>query len=62
VPRCSSHQFTGRQLYAHMLKENFGLRQAQEARNEHKIVVIYGLGGSGKTQFCLRYAEDNRTQ
>jgi hypothetical protein len=62
VPRCSSPQFTGRQLYAHMLKENFGRRQAQEARNEHKIVVIYGLGGSGKTQFCLRYAEDNRTQ
>jgi signal recognition particle GTPase len=22
--------------------------------------VLYGLGGSGKTQFCLKFASDNR--
>jgi hypothetical protein len=24
--------------------------------------VIYGIGGSGKTQFCCKFAEDNRDQ
>jgi hypothetical protein len=62
VPRCSSVQFTGRQMHAQMVKENFGPHRKQLARDQHKIVVIYGLGGSGKTQFCLRYAEDNRSK
>jgi len=62
VPRCSSVQFTGRQMHAQLVKENFGPSRSQFARDQHKIVVIYGLGGSGKTQFCLRYAEDNRSR
>ncbi|KAL8767846.1 MAG: hypothetical protein Q9209_005738 [Squamulea sp. 1 TL-2023] len=64
VSHCSSFQFTGRKQQAQELKENFG-RQLnspnQKTRSEHKIVVIHGLGGSGKTQFCLRYAEENRS-
>jgi GTPase SAR1 family protein len=29
-------------------------------QHQHKIFVIWGLGGSGKTQFCLKFVEDNR--
>ena len=63
VDRKSSSQFTGRRLQADEVKENFDrILEPTEggARHQHKVVVIYGLGGSGKTQFCLRYAEDNR--
>jgi GTPase SAR1 family protein len=59
VPRCSSKYFTGRKMQAKFLRDNFGPTQLQSKRHEHKIFVIYGLGGSGKTQFCLKYVEDN---
>ncbi|KAL8883176.1 MAG: hypothetical protein Q9192_007387 [Flavoplaca navasiana] len=63
VSHCSSIQFTGRKQQAQELKEKLHrpiIRPDQKTRDEHKIVVIHGLGGSGKTQFCLRYAEENR--
>ncbi|KAL9039836.1 MAG: hypothetical protein Q9180_002291 [Flavoplaca navasiana] len=63
VSHCSSIQFTGRKQQAQELKEKLHrpiISPDQKTRGEHKIVVIHGLGGSGKTQFCLRYAEDNR--
>lgn len=63
VSHRSSVQFTGRKQQAQELKENLDRlldSPSQKTRGEHKIVVIYGLGGSGKTQFCLRYAEENR--
>ncbi|KAL9077542.1 MAG: hypothetical protein Q9157_003344 [Trypethelium eluteriae] len=31
-----------------------------EFRHAQKRFVIYGLGGSGKTQFCCKFAQDNR--
>ena len=63
VSHCSSIQFTGRKQQAQELKEKLGrpiISPDQKIRGEHKVVVIHGLGGSGKTQFCLRYAEENR--
>lgn len=65
VCHCSSNQFTGRKQQAQELKEKFRRQLEspnQKTRGEHKIVVIHGLGGSGKTQFCLRYAEENRVK
>ncbi|KAL8649358.1 MAG: hypothetical protein Q9226_005605, partial [Calogaya cf. arnoldii] len=63
VSHSSSNHFTGRKQQAQELKEKFGRNlhsPDQKTRGEHKVVVIHGLGGSGKTQFCLRYAEENR--
>ncbi len=59
VRRCSSKYFTGRKMQAKILRDKFGPTQLRSKRHEHKIFVIYGLGGSGKTQFCLKYVEDN---
>jgi len=59
VPRRSSNYFTGRQMHAKIMKDKFGPTRNQPKRSEHKIFVVYGLGGSGKTQFCLKYLEDN---
>jgi GTPase SAR1 family protein len=30
------------------------------AKAEQKRFVVYGLGGAGKTQFCSKFAQDNR--
>ena len=62
VPRCSSNYFTGRKMQARMLKDKFSLSKQHPGMYEHKVFVIYGLGGSGKTQFCLKYIEDNRSR
>ncbi|KAL8999950.1 MAG: hypothetical protein Q9169_001356 [Polycauliona sp. 2 TL-2023] len=63
VSHSSSIQFTGRKQQAQELKGKLGrhlVSAEQRTRRKHRIVVIHGLGGSGKTQFCLRYAEENR--
>lgn len=59
VPRCSSNYFTGRNRQAEALRERLRSKRRVSA-HQHKIYVIYGLGGSGKTQFCLKFVEDNR--
>ena len=62
IPRCSSTYFTGRQTHADFVRENLGSVSHRDAANRHQVVVIYGLGGAGKTQFCLRYAEENKSR
>ena len=60
VPRSSSNYFTGRKMHAELLRNKLGPTRSQPAEQKYKVFVIYGLGGSGKTQFCLKYVEDNR--
>jgi hypothetical protein len=59
VDRNPTSYFTGREKHAKYVKKKFAGPQKEKARMNHKIFVIYGLGGSGKTQFCLKYARDN---
>jgi hypothetical protein len=61
VPRSASSLFTGRAGTANILRQKIvssSLNQSEH--HQHKIFVIWGLGGSGKTQFCLKFVEDNR--
>jgi hypothetical protein len=60
IPRKSSTYFTGRQKHAKLVKDKFGPIQKRIDQVKSNILVIYGLGGSGKTQFCLKYVEDNK--
>ncbi|KAK8111825.1 uncharacterized protein PG998_008282 [Apiospora kogelbergensis] len=53
--RRRSDFFVGRQEASNDLQRIFG----NEICKKPKIFVIYGLPGSGKTQFCLKYLEDN---
>ena len=62
VERTSSLQFTGRQIQSQILQEGFGSPRQGKDPNQPRIAVVYGLGGSGKTQFCLRYAERHRSE
>ena len=59
VRRCSSTNFIGRKLQVDMISE-FLTRDTVSHGDKPKIVILYGLGGSGKTQVCLRYAELHR--
>lgn len=60
IPRKSSTYFTGRQKHAKYVKDMLGPIRAYDDHSKNGILVIYGLGGSGKTQFCLKYVEDNK--
>jgi hypothetical protein len=60
IPRKSSTYFTGRQKHAKLVREKLGPVQKRFDHGRSKVLVVYGLGGSGKTQFCLKYVEDNK--
>ncbi|KAH0537362.1 hypothetical protein FGG08_005841 [Glutinoglossum americanum] len=60
VPRSASSMFTGRSDIARALRQKIISTRVQDGHHQHKIFVLYGLGGSGKTQFCLKFVEDNR--
>jgi hypothetical protein len=62
VPRGSSKYFIGRNYHADIVRSKLRHATRQEGLRHHQIFVIWGLGGAGKTQFCLRYAEDNRSR
>lgn len=54
-----SEYYVGRQKQMDLLQQRFRTKSQRKGRKP-KVFVIYGLPGSGKTQFCLRYSEDNR--
>ncbi|RJE21192.1 hypothetical protein PHISCL_06468 [Aspergillus sclerotialis] len=55
VPFTVSKNYTGREQLARCLQEKILAPNKQQKR-----FVLYGVGGSGKTQFCLKFARDNR--
>lgn len=60
IPHNLSAIFTGRndiiqEMYKGCLATNAG-----ETLVKQKRFVVYGLGGSGKTQACLKFAQDYR--
>lgn len=60
VPRSASSQFTGREDIAQRLLETCSPNSASKAQTVQKRFVLYGLGGSGKTQVCLKFAQVHR--
>ena len=58
--RSASSIFTGRDDIAKLLRQKIITTPYEKGNQQHKIFVIWGLGGSGKTQFCLKFIEDNR--
>lgn len=55
VPFTVSKNYTRREQLARCLR-----KKILAPNKEQKRFILYGLGGSGKTQFCLKFAEDNR--
>lgn len=57
VPQHVSRDFRGRETALEGLMKAF---QAASTSQETRRFVIYGIGGSGKTQFCCKFARDNQ--
>ena len=59
LPRRSSPLFTGRQEILHRLSHQLA-RGLSISRRGPSIFVIVGRGGTGKSEVCLKFAEDHR--
>ena len=53
----SSIRFTGRTDVLAKLKDHFTAKRTDTLRHR-KFFLLYGMGGIGKTQICLRFIED----
>lgn len=69
IPKSINRFYTGRtheadQLHDWLLPESTQSlhKISDKAQLKQKRFVIYGVGGSGKTEFCCKFAEDNRDQ
>jgi hypothetical protein len=60
LPRRAKKMFTGRSDVSRMVQAKFFSPIWRADTDQHKIIVLYGLGGAGKTEFCLKFAEDNK--
>jgi len=54
----SSIRFTGRTNILAKLKEHFTAENNDRLRRR-KFFLLYGMGGIGKTQICLRFIEES---
>ncbi|KAI9773955.1 MAG: hypothetical protein M1839_001967 [Geoglossum umbratile] len=60
VPYNLSGIFTGRDDIIRKLREGCLPSETEDRLVKQKRFVLYGLGGSGKTQACLKFAQDHR--
>ncbi|KAL8786147.1 MAG: hypothetical protein Q9195_008326 [Heterodermia aff. obscurata] len=62
VPRNTSPVFTGREEVCELLHARCLLPGKPHTQRQQKRFVIHGLGESGKTQICLKFAKDHREE
>ncbi len=60
VPHNVSSIFTGRDDISGKLRAKCLPVELPNTQREHKVFVLYGLGGIGKTQVCLNFAQSHR--
>ena len=60
TPQSVSSIFTGREALLDDLRTFLVQPPGSAHRQQQRRFVIQGLGGSGKTQFCCKFADDNR--
>ena len=53
----ASTRFTGRTEVIAKLKSHFFF-DTNDAVQKRKLFLLYGMGGIGKTQICLKFVED----
>lgn len=60
IPHNISSVFTGREDIGQQLNESFLASRMQDVPRIQRRFILYGLGGSGKTQVSLKFAQDHR--
>ncbi|KAF8622778.1 hypothetical protein AX15_006754 [Amanita polypyramis BW_CC] len=58
--RNPSPLFTGRHSYLERLKNYFSPHAGSMAPLTRKSFLLYGMGGVGKTQICLKFIEETK--
>ena len=61
-PPGPSSIFTGRKEALDQLSEYFNEATASVARATQRVFVLFGMGGSGKTQIALKFVNECRTR
>jgi hypothetical protein len=54
--QASSRMFTGHRDYLNKLKQHFSPQIGQP--KSRRDFLLYGMGGAGKTQICLKFIEE----
>lgn len=57
VPHATNPHFTGRKDIRQQLQDCLVLSRKEESQQR---LLLYGIGGSGKTQICLKFAQEYR--
>ena len=60
IPHNVSNIYTGRDDFTQGLREKMLVSTPSLGVRRQRRFVLYGLGGSGKTQFCLKFVQENR--
>lgn len=60
TPRAVNPHFTGRMRILKTLREQLCRGEYAITQGKQKRLVIYGMGGSGKSEVFLNFANDNR--
>ena len=59
-PQETAADFIGREDVFGILHNALFPLESTSSMSQRKKFVIYGMGGSGKTQFCSKFARDNQ--
>lgn len=59
IPKAVESHYLGRETELDSLAQAFWSKD-QAHHHQQKRYVVYGVGGSGKTQFCSKYAQEFR--
>jgi hypothetical protein len=60
VPRQVNPFFTGRKRILETLEKKICTSFPEKDHRQQRRFVIVGMGGIGKSEVCLKFAEDNR--
>ena len=60
IPQSVSSFYVGREFLLDELRDAFIQPPGPSHTHRQRRFVIHGIGGSGKTQFCCKFAEENR--
>jgi hypothetical protein len=62
TPQAVSSYYGGREALLSELRDTFIQPPGPSHRQFQRRFVVRGMGGSGKTQFCCKFAEENRSR
>ena len=57
-PRPLSPRFTGQEMYLEKLRKYFGPHTSTTWQKQRRCFLLHGMGGIGKTQLALKFAEE----